>query len=271
MDVEATGNAQTGRAQAGPPDYLSPADVRALALADGRRIELTGLLNLRDVGGYPAAGHSQVRWRALFRSDALNQLDAAGQAALAGLGLRTIVDLRTQPETEFGPTPLDRLTARHTHISVLQGDLADLPLELDAIYRYIIEDCGVALARAITAVAAADGLPALVHCSAGKDRTGVVIALILAVLGVPDEVIAADYALSAGYLDPDRTPVIGHLRAAGAPIEESGQLLISPPALILDVLARVRRTSRSAAGYLLGQGMSQASLDRLRSALLVPR
>jgi protein-tyrosine phosphatase len=234
-----------------------------------RRIELPGLFNMRDAGGYPVEGGGAVRWRRLFRSDALHQLDAGGTAALARLGLRTVVDLRTQPEVDNAPSALDGLSARVRHISLLAGDLESLPLSLEEIYRYVIDECGDRIAAAVAPLCGADAVPALVHCSAGKDRTGIVIALVLGVLGVPDEVIAADYALSGGYLDPSRTAVIGQLQAStGLHDELTSALLSSPPALILDVLARVRAAAGSAAGYLLQHGLPEAAIARLRSALI---
>jgi protein-tyrosine phosphatase len=244
--------------------------VRALVAAPGRRIALSGLYNLRDLGGYPLAGGrgDTIPWHTLFRSDALHQLGDAGLEALAGLRLRTIVDLRTHVEAEIAPTPLDQATARHTHISILGGDLESLPQSLDGVYAYIIDECGAAVAEAIKALCAARAFPALVHCSAGKDRTGIVIALVLAVLGVPDEVISADYALSGGYLDPRNTAAIGQLQSGtGLDDEQIAALLASPPQLILDALARVRASHGSAEGYLLAHGLSAADLDALRAAL----
>jgi protein-tyrosine phosphatase len=197
-------------------------------------------------------------------------LDAVGTAEIAGLGLRSIVDLRTQPEVDNAPSALDGLQARVRHISLLTGDLQSIPLTLTEIYRYFIDECGAAIAAAVADLCTDDALPALVHCSAGKDRTGVVIALILAVLGVPDEVIAADYALSGGYLDPDRTTVIGQLQAStGLGEELTSALLSSPPALILDALARVRAAAGSETAYLRAHGLPETAIARLRSALIV--
>jgi protein-tyrosine phosphatase len=208
-----------------------------------------------------------VRWRTLFRSDALHRLDAAGVAAVTGLGLRTVVDLRTQPEVDFAPSPVG---GRVTHVSVLAGDLQDLPLELGALYRYFVDECGEQIAEAIGELSADHAMPALVHCSAGKDRTGLVIALILAVLGVPDELIAADYALSAGYLDPSQMPAIGQLGASTRLGEEQASaLLASPPELIIEALERVRAAAGSADGYLRVHGLAGSGVARLRSALIV--
>jgi protein-tyrosine phosphatase len=243
--------------------WASPG-VTALATADGRRLDLPGVWNLRDVGGYPVAGGGQIRWRTLLRSDALHQLDGTGLAALRGLGLRTIVDLRTLPEAEMAPSAVAGLPARTTHISLLGGDLESLPLELAAIYRYLIDERGPAIAEAIKVLSEPDAMPAMVHCSAGKDRTGVVCAL-----GVPDEYIVADYALSSVYLDPQRTPAIGRLQAStGLGDEVTRALLSSPPGLIVEVLDRVRRRAGSAGGYLREHGLSKADLARLSSVLV---
>jgi protein-tyrosine phosphatase len=238
-----------------------------LVTAADRRIELAGLYNLRDVGGYPAAG-GPIPWRTLLRSDALHRLDPGGIAGLAGLGLRTVVDLRTLVEAEIAPSPLGALNARHAHVSILGGDMQSLPLELDAIYAYVIEQCGPAIADAIRPLGAADAFPALVHCSAGKDRTGIVIAMVLAVLGVPDDVIAADYALSGSYLDPEHTAAIGQLReGTGLGERLTGELLTSPPQLILRALAAARARHGSVEGYLLAHGLETAELATLRAAL----
>ncbi len=240
-----------------------------LVLADGRHMPLTGLYNLREVGGYPAADGGTVRWGTLFRSDALHRLDESGTAAIAALGLRTIVDLRTQMEVDVAPSALAGVTAATTHISLLTGDLQALPLELDAVYRYIIDACGKTVGEAIKLLCGPDAFPALVHCSAGKDRTGIVIALILAVLGVPDEVIAADYGLSGGYLDQENTAVIGQVKAStGLGESLTNELLASPPALIARVLANVRASWGSVDEYLLDHGLTAADLASLRAALV---
>ncbi len=221
--------------------------VTALAMADGRHLALPGVFNLRDLGGYPAAGGGSIRGARCCAPDALNQLDSTRRRrAGRAWSLRTIVDLRTHVEAEMAPSAVAGLAARTTHISLLGGDLQALPLELAAIYRYIVAKCGGAIADAVRVLCADEAMPALVHCSAGKDRTGIVSALILAVAGVPDEFIAADYALSSIYLDPQRTPAIGRLQAStGLGDRLTVALLSSPPALILQVLAQVRAAAGS--------------------------
>jgi protein-tyrosine phosphatase len=243
-------------------------DIRDIALADGRHISLAGLYNLRDLGGYPTAGGGTIRWRTLYRSDGLHRLDRDDLAVLARLNLHTIVDLRSEIEVENAPSAVAGLPARTAQRPLLSGDLMGLPQELGAIYRYMVSERGDAIGAAVKELCAPGALPALVHCSAGKDRTGIVIALVLAVLGVPDELIAADYSLSAAYLDPDSTAVIGRLKATGLGDSVTSELLASPPKLILNVLAWARAAGAgSVDGYLTRHGVSSAELAALRSAL----
>jgi protein-tyrosine phosphatase len=257
-DSEPKADSLTQTASPAGQDYLS--DPR-------RRIVLPGVLNLRDVGGYPVADGGSVRWRALFRSDSLHRLEAAGVAAVTGLGLQTVVDLRTQAEVDAAPSPV---RGRAVHVPLLPKLDAPPGAGLAAIYAYAVDSLGANIAAAVTELARGHALPALVHCTAGKDRTGLVIALTLAVLGVPDELIAADYAASETYLDADKTPVIGQLQAStGMSAERTAELLASPPGLILAALDRAREQAGSAAEYLRAGGMSERAIGRLRAALIV--
>jgi protein tyrosine/serine phosphatase len=234
-----------------------------------RRIPLPGTLNLRDLGGYPTSDGRNVRWRTLLRSDALHRLDDTGRAVLAGLGLRTVVDLRTDEEAEQAPSALDGTGASVFHVPLFRAEaLGTLPPELAAVYRHMIDDRGAAIAEAVGRLSADGALPGLIHCSAGKDRTGVVVALVLDVIGVPDEIIAADYAMSAGHIDADTAQVMSRIQAISGGQQLDLGLLGSPPELILAALARVRDQAGSVAGYLVRHGLALDAIDRLRSALV---
>jgi protein-tyrosine phosphatase len=235
-----------------------------------RRIPLPGTVNMRDVGGYPTSDGRTVRWRTLLRSDALSRLDDTGRAALAGLGLRTVLDLRTSEEAENAPSALDGASVRSCHVPLLRAeDFDGLPPELAEVYRRMVDNRGAALARAIGMLAKADALPGLVHCSAGKDRTGLVVALVLDLLGVPDEIIAADYATSAENLDTEAGRVVSQIQAITGGYRVDLGLLGSPPELILEALARVRGHAGSVAGYLVRHGLPPDAIEGLRRALVV--
>ena len=245
-------------------------EIQDIALADGRHVRVDGTSNLRDVGGYPTHAGGSVAWRTLFRSDSLHRLDSHGVAGLAALDLRTIVDLRADIEVQQRPSAAAGLPARIVRAPIVRDPTGLPPMtDLSAEYRYMIGECGDSIGPAVRALCAPGALPALVHCAAGQDRTGIVIALVLAVLGVPDELIGADYSLSTVYLDPDSTAVIGRLKAAGLGGNVTAELLSSPAGLILNVLALARAAGGgSVSGYLTAHGVGAPDLAALRSALV---
>ena len=244
----------------------------AVGAAGGRHLAVPGTLNCRDVGGYPMIGGGVTAWRRLFRSDGLHRLEFGAQEALAALRLRTVLDLRTSEETRIAPSPVDELAghgALTMHISLIGDDFDAVPDELGEIYNFVVDMQGPAIAAAVRSLARPGGLPALVHCTAGKDRTGIVVAFALAAVGVPDQVIAADYALSSLYLDPRHTPTIGRVQeSTGLGDRLTAALLASPPELIVAALDRARQRSGSIAGYLAAHGVPHAELGALCSALV---
>jgi protein-tyrosine phosphatase len=243
--------------------------MRSSSLPD-RYIALPGTFNLRDLGGYPAGGGT-VRWRTLLRSDGLHRLDDSGRARLAGLSLRTVIDLRTHEECEIAPSALgDELGMLRRHIPVMTtAAFVTLEPELSAAYRYMVDECGPTIAAVIGCLCAPGALPGLIHCSAGKDRTGLLAALILAAIGVGDDVIATDYALSRAYLLAAPTAADRQVRGStGVGQRLDLQLMGSPPEIILGALARVRGQAGSVTGYLLRHGLAAADVDALRAALI---
>ncbi len=245
-------------------------EIQDIALADGRHLRVDGTYNLRDVGGYPVHAGGSVAWRTLFRSDSLHRLDSQGVAGLAALDLHTIVDLRADIEVEQRPSAVTALPARVVRVPIVRDPTVLPPMtDLGAEYRYTIDACGGSIGAAVSELCTPGALPALVHCAAGTDRTGIVIALVLAVLGVPDELIEADYSLSSVYLDPDGTAVIGRLKSTGLGDNETAELLSGPAGLILNVLAWARAAGGgSVHGYLTAHGVGPADLAALRSALV---
>ena len=174
-----------------------------------RTLVLEGCVNFRDLGGYRTRDGRQIGWRRLFRADGLNRLSDSDRFLLTELGLATVIDLRTVDEAEQrGRFPVDEVPVRYVDLPLT--DVLPSPEELpdwgEASYvasRYgrMVEEGGPVLTQAIEILAAAGSLPAVVHCSAGKDRTGVLSALVLAFLDVPDQTIVEDYALSAAAMD----------------------------------------------------------------------
>jgi protein-tyrosine phosphatase len=183
-----------------------PADPR-------RRLDLPRLLNARDLGGCPTLDGGRTRWRSLVRADDLAQLEAAGLRALADFGIETVIDLRWRAEAERHPSPIHTglPQVRYLQVSLLTTTENEWrERSVDATKELwncvVLERARLELREVLAAIAAAAPGPLLFHCIAGKDRTGLVAALLLALADVLPETIAHDYALSGanlrdGYLE----------------------------------------------------------------------
>ncbi|QGN50312.1 tyrosine-protein phosphatase [Micromonospora sp. WMMD558] len=230
------------------------------------------LFNFRDIGG--AVGHDgrAVRRGRLFRSDSPHRLDDADREALAALGVRTVLDLRRPYEVERdGRIPdLDGLTWRHIHPEHAEWSDnpyrpgADLARYLADRYADLAQTGTAGLGEAVGLIADDVNAPVLVHCVAGKDRTGIVCGLTLAVLGVADADIAADYALSTEAGEK----FMAWFRSTGQQVRPGLPPLTCPEEAMLLFLAELREGYGSVEGYLRHAGVTEAQLDTLRNHLL---
>ncbi len=237
-----------------------------------RHLQLEGTYNVRDTGGYATADGRVTRWRTLLRGDSLHRLTPEGQAELIDAGLRTVIDLRRESERESAVNVFaasDRV--RYLNISLLDGTAdvtPDGPRTLDAIYAGILAGAQAQLRILFAALAEPDALPVLIHCAAGKDRTGVVVALLLGNAGVPTATIAADYALSESYLgDGFVAEVRERIVASGGDWESYAPLMGSPEDLMLQTLAAVETRYGGVPHYLRAIGVPEETLAILRATL----
>jgi protein-tyrosine phosphatase len=209
----------------------------------------------------------------IVRSDAPVALGHTGRALLEHLGIRTAIDLREDSEREVDPVDLDGLAIDVVRRPILGGGFElKRDASLERVYRYLLESRGENLTAAVRTLTGPNALPALVFCSAGKDRTGLVIALTLGALGVPDDAIVADYARSEDNMSgPFRVILEARAKAAGVDEQELAAKVGAPPALIRGALAWLRDRHGGAVGYLRGHRMTEAELERLREALVEPR
>jgi protein-tyrosine phosphatase len=174
----------------------------ALGPAPERRISLRGPLNFRDLGGYETVDGRQVRWRRLFRSDSLSPVtDEDARLLTEELGLLAVVDLRTSRELERdGRGGLADVALHYHHVSLVEDvspDDGPWTRSLHEAYAHMLRDGAGRVRDALSAIASEVAEhPTVFHCTAGKDRTGIVAALVLALLGVSDEDIVADYVLT---------------------------------------------------------------------------
>jgi protein-tyrosine phosphatase len=233
---------------------------------------LPGTFNSRDLGGLPAFG-GQVRPGMIIRSDAPVTLGDRGRALLSELQIRTAIDLREGSEREVDHADLDGLQIEIVRRPVLGGDFAlEADATLEEVYRHLLASRGENLTAAVRAIATEGALPALVFCSAGKDRTGLVTALTLGALGVPEDAIVADYTRSEENMSGEfRAVVEARARAAGVDEQQLASKVGAPPALIRGALAWLRERHGGPAGYLRAHGMENPEFDQLRGALVEPR
>ena len=240
-----------------------------------RRLAWEGLLNARDLGGYPAAGGRQTRWGAVVRSDSLDALTEAGRAALAGYGVRAVVDLRLPDELARRPNPFASPGEHgivYTNVSILDPAAGFPPdtLTLADNYLWSLDRFAGLVAAAVSAVAAAPEGGVLVHCAAGKDRTGLISALLLGLVGVPAETIAADYAMTAELLAPRDQEWLERGPGERAEREAVAARFAPTAEVMLAVLDGLDRRYGGVARYLAAAGVSPADLRRLRDRLLAP-
>jgi len=252
---------------------VDPTPADAPSAEHERHIALENALNFRDVGGYETADGRSVRWRRMFRAGGLSQLSPADLVVLRELGIATVLDLRSTAEWESGRFPVDEIPVAFHHLPLVEEILDPTRYEvpegmLAARYQEIAQIGASYIAQAISIVADSDTHPIVVHCLAGKDRTGVVVALVLSLLGVDDETVAEDYSLSnlamarlreraeAAYPDRRRSP------------EVSNEVFSAKPSNIAALFEALRSAHGSIEDYVIAAGVDPAAIESLRAALL---
>lgn len=238
-----------------------------------RHLVWPDLLNARDLGGLDVESGQQTAWRRVVRADNLNRLVPAGVAALVAYGVRTVIDLRDPfelanfPNALVAAPPPDVIFVNVPVISAAEWEaIKNTPRPANP-YVLTAKLSHANVAKAIAAVADAPPGGVVIHCHAGKERTGIVAALLLSLAGVADAVVAADWTASDAYLQPlyeewlvnETDPAIRAKRAQGFTTHAEH---------ILDVLVHVRRNNGSVGEYLLAGGLSPDQLDRARRRLV---
>lgn len=258
---------------------------------DTRWIELDGAVNARDLGGLPTTDGRATRRGRVLRSDNLQDLTVADvRLLLDDYGLKNVIDLRSDAEVRLeGPGPLTRVPAvtfhqlslfpeggRHTDVAAdvdralpWQGDAAEGTEQDRSIGHYLgyLSDRGDSVVAALRVMTRTDG-SALVHCAAGKDRTGVVCAIALDVAGVTREAVVADYAQTGDRLEA----ILRRLRASGtyaADLDSRPADSHRPHAAVMEkLLTRLDEEFGGTTGWLSGHGWTPDDTDALRTRLL---
>ena len=233
-----------------------------------RSYPLEGVFNFRDIGGYAGHDGRTVRWRRVFRSDSVHRI---APAELPALGVRTVIDLRRPREVARDGRVVDYpgLDYRHIHPEHPEWEVAGPDVPVDRFiadrYRELAELGTDGIGAALRVIADPAAAPVVVHCVAGKDRTGVVCALTLSLLGVADADVAADYALSTAASERFSAWLRSSLPATAVP---PPPFMASPAAAMLLFLAELRERHGTIEGYAKHAGLTDDDLAALRSHLL---
>lgn len=241
-----------------------------------RHLTFRTVFNFRDLGGYETSDRRVTKWRSLFRADGIHRLTFAD---LAPLDIRTVIDLRTPAEVEDRGR-FDHHEVGYHHLPILKTTWERAALDLGGPperfladrYLEMLEEGRDEIGRVLRLVGQADSAPLVFHCAAGKDRTGVVAALTLGLLGIPDETIVADYALSrqatAQWIEwlkaeyPDKV----------ADIDSQPTAFMDSPAEAMQLfLADLEERYGSLVGYAASAGVDEDTIAGLRASLLEPR
>lgn len=241
-----------------------------------RIVELGNLFNVRDLGGYTTTDGRTVRWGQVYRAASLHQLDPEHEEAWQRLALTTVVDLRRTRERVAGGWPELLDSATVCELPMLPDDWT-LPREgfetpthhLSAAYDDMRRLGADAVRSTFELLTDPDRFPLLFFCIAGKDRTGMVAAVLLSALGVDEEQVLADYELSGEHV----VALVEHLRSQGRldnnpMINQPIEVLRAPRAALEGALARMREEHGSVLGYLEWCGVTPAVVEAVRRNLL---
>lgn len=247
--------------------------------AMNRHVEISGTNNVRDLGGYLVPG-GQTQWRRILRADTLHKIDEKDLAQLHDLGVRTVIDLRREDELKSAPNPY----RKHQDVDYLSISLFDrlIPLSrpqmdrqpshniLLALYRDVLVNRQDAIRRVLNSIADAVPGAVLFHCSAGKDRTGIIAAFLLAIAGVDSQTIAEDYALTQAALVPLRKEFLAGRASRGLEPAYIEALLACTPETMLTLLQDLTDRHGGLETYLQAIGVGKATVERLRMRLVAP-
>jgi protein-tyrosine phosphatase len=237
-----------------------------------RHIPLEGTFNVRDLGGYSTRSGQQTKWQMLYRADSLHNLSLTACETLLQLGITTIIDLRNPKEVVEFPTMFQTTSGiNYIHIHLLEA-LEKRPSDeyvdnLATLYKNVLTYCSAAIASVMQHIALSQQ-PVLFHCTAGKDRTGIIAALLLDLVGVDLVKISEDYALTGQYIPTLLDQLRVQAQTVGYDLKRYEWLLESKSEAIETMLRYMYTTFGPAAEYLRAAGLTTKELEAIRSLLL---
>jgi len=244
-----------------------------------RRLAFAGITNFRDLGGYPTIDGGTTCWGRVFRADALHKLTVADLVAFHDLGVRTVFDLRGEVERSDFPGPIESVhvpitgrpagatpSAPPPEMSVEDGERM-----LRDLYVGALEHSAIQIGSVLRGVASNDGLPAVFHCHGGKDRTGIVAAVLLLAIGVDRETVLDDYEATRRYRSlEDQHDSLVNLLAAGVSPEAAAGVLGTPRWAMAAAIDAIDDVYGGLETYLAGPAeLTAGELASLRECLTV--
>lgn len=242
-----------------------------------RQLLVEGAFNIRDLGGYTTVTGVPIQWRRFMRSDSLHRIAPCEVQRLHDEGLRVVIDLRTADELSGAPNPFAAFADVHFVHLPLFDDLSPQAMSRAAtvedahplfnFYMAALETRGPAIRNILSEMARVDDGAVLFNCTAGKDRTGIIAALLLGIANVDRHQIIADYALTADLIQDLIKEFLALSREKGGDTKSYARLLESPASVIAATLDQIDARYGTIEGYLHGIGLPQADLQNLRKHL----
>jgi protein-tyrosine phosphatase len=237
-----------------------------------RHLPIDGTHNFRDSGGYATRDGRSIRWRTLFRSDSHHALTPAGMQAVRDLGVRTSIDLRAEHESEVQPSVFENdgsIIYRQLPLKAEGSDTrAPRAANLPELNRMFLDTSHDSFSRILHALAEPQTFPIVVNCAAGKDRTGLTIALLLELAGVHRDDVVEDYALTGQYAGKLIETLTKFAMDNGRDPAQFSKLMECRPENMAESLAYLDDQHGGAERYVSKIGLSSETITTLREALL---
>ncbi|MEP3331896.1 tyrosine-protein phosphatase [Sedimentitalea sp.] len=242
-----------------------------------RHMPVQGAYNIRDLGGYVTGSGSMTPWRRFLRSDSLHRIAAGETDRLHSEGVRAVIDLRTTSEVADAPNPFAAYPGVHFANLPLFADLSPVALSnadartehpLLSFYMSALETRGTAICSILGEIAAVDHGAVLFNCTAGKDRTGIIAALLLGVAEVPRNQIISDYTLTAEFIPDLVAEFLDLSRARGGDTKNYARLLESPASTMAGILEHIGIRYGTVSNYLQEIGLPRSDYRTLHNRLI---
>lgn len=237
-----------------------------------RHFPIAGTHNFRDAGGYAARNGQSIRWRTLFRSDSHHQLTESGKQAVRNLGIRTSIDLRAEHESQSSPSvfgPSDTIAYRQLPLRAAGSDTrSPRANDLPELNRMFLDSGQESFSTIFHALAETQTFPVVISCAIGKDRTGLLIALLLELAGVHRDDVIEDYALTSKYAGRRIEQIYAAAPVKGRDPAQLARLMECRPETMAQSLAYLDNQHGGVERYVSNIGVKPSAIAAIREALL---